>query len=208
MKRDGRTIGGLLEARAEVAPDRPFVTFEHGSVTFSEIDLAANRVANALAGLGLQPGDRAAAMLSNRPEYLATWFGMAKAGVIEVPLNTGLRGDLLAYMLAHSGARLLVIDPKLESAPDSEALRGLAGPPEAKAVVEAWSRSHRGWLRAEPMLAAAEILLRPGDEVEAVGYKSRKVDASVVDRLARETPMRATLRAGKELPVILSFVTR
>ena len=89
MMRDVRTLGGLLEARAAVAPDRPFVTFESGSVTFGEIDRAANRVANALAGLGLRPGDRAAAMLSNRPEYLATWFGMTKAGVIEVPLNTG-----------------------------------------------------------------------------------------------------------------------
>ena len=112
MMRDVRTLGGLLEARAAVVPDRPFVTFESGSVTFGEIDRAANRVANALAGLGLQPGDRAAAMLSNRPEYLATWFGMTKAGVIEVPLNTGLRGDLLAYMLAHSGAKLLVIEER------------------------------------------------------------------------------------------------
>ena len=112
MMRDVRTLGGLLEARAAVAPDRPFVTFESGSVTFGEVDRAANRVANALAGLGLQPGDRAAAMLSNRPEYLATWFGMAKAGVIEVPLNTGLRGDLLAYMLDHSGCGLLVIEER------------------------------------------------------------------------------------------------
>jgi len=51
-------------------------------------------------------------------------------------------------------------------------------------------------------------MLRPGDVVEAVGYKSRKVDPTVLDRLARETPMRATLRAGKELPVILSVVER
>lgn len=110
MIRDIRTLGALLAARAAQAPDRPFVTFEQETVTFGAVDRAANRVANGLAGLGLQPGDRGAAMLSNRPEYLATWFGMAKAGVIEVPLNTGLRGDLLAYMLDHAGARLLVIE--------------------------------------------------------------------------------------------------
>ena len=131
MMRDVRTLGGLLETRAAVAPDRPFVTFESGSVTFGEIDRAANRVANALAGLGLQPGDRAAAMLSNRPEYLATWFGMTKAGVIEVPLNTGLRGDLLAYMLAHSGAKLLVIEERWVDR--LEAIR--AGLPELEHVV-------------------------------------------------------------------------
>jgi crotonobetaine/carnitine-CoA ligase len=131
MMRDVRTLGGLLEARAAVAPDRPFVTFESGAVTFGEIDHAANRVANALAALGLQPGDRAAAMLSNRPEYLATWFGMTKAGVIEVPLNTGLRGDLLAYMLAHSGAKLLVIEERWVDR--LEAIR--AGLPELEHVV-------------------------------------------------------------------------
>ena len=64
MMRDIRTLGGLLAARAAQAPDRPFVTFESETVTFGEVDRAANRVANGLAGLGLQPGDRAAAMLS------------------------------------------------------------------------------------------------------------------------------------------------
>lgn len=112
MMRDERTLGGLLAARAALAPDRPFVSFEHETVTFGDVDQASNRVANALAALGLAKGDRAAAMLSNRPEYLATWFGMAKAGAIEVPLNTGLRGDLLHYMLDHSGARVLVIEER------------------------------------------------------------------------------------------------
>jgi hypothetical protein len=55
-------------------------------------------------------------------------------------------------------------------------------------------------------IKGAETLLKPGDEIEVVGYKSRKVDPTVQDRLARETPMRATLRAGKDLPVILSRV--
>jgi carnitine-CoA ligase len=55
-------------------------------------------------------GDRAGVMLGNRPEHLTSWFGMVRAGVIEVPLNTSLRGDLLAYMLRLTDCRLLVID--------------------------------------------------------------------------------------------------
>jgi hypothetical protein len=53
---------------------------------------------------------------------------------------------------------------------------------------------------------ASEVMLHDGDEVEVVGYKSRRVDQSIVERLARETPMRATLRGGKELPVMISRV--
>ncbi len=62
--------------------------------------------------------------------------------------------------------------------------------------------------RAQLSVLASETMLRAGDEIEAVGYKSRKVDLSIVDRMARETPMRATLRGGKDLPLILSVVSR
>lgn len=53
---------------------------------------------------------------------------------------------------------------------------------------------------------ATEAMLCHGDEVEVVGYKSRKVDQRMANRMERETPMRATLRGGKELPVMISRV--
>jgi crotonobetaine/carnitine-CoA ligase len=104
------TLGSLLAARADADGDREIVRFEDVAVTYGLLDEQASRVANALTMLGLAPGDRAAVMLGNRPEYLATWFGMARAGIVEVPLNTGVRGDMLAHMLNTTGARLLVID--------------------------------------------------------------------------------------------------
>jgi len=104
------TLGSLLAARADAVPDREIVRFEETAVTYGGLDEAASRVANALRGLGLEPGDRAAIMLGNRPEYLGLWFGMARAGVVEVPLNTGVRGDMLVHMLNTTGSRLLVID--------------------------------------------------------------------------------------------------
>ncbi len=106
----GRTLGALLAARAAIEPDRTFVSFEHDAITFGELDRDANRVANGLAALGVEKGDRVAVMVGNRREHLADWFGTAKAGAIEVPLNTGVRGDMLAYMLNRSGARVLTIE--------------------------------------------------------------------------------------------------
>ena len=50
------------------------------------------------------------------------------------------------------------------------------------------------------------IQLRDGDEVEVVGVKTRSIDPTVEMRLMRDTPERATLRSGKELPLIVSPV--
>ena len=57
-------------------------------------------------------------------------------------------------------------------------------------------------------ITAGEVLVRDGDGVEIVGYKSRSVDPSVASRLPRDTPMRATLRSGKDLPLLISIVAR
>ena len=104
------TLGSLLAARADAEPDRVIVRFEDTSVTYGGLDERASRVANALRGLGLEPGDRVAIMLGNRAEFLGLWFGLARAGIVEVPLNTGVRGDMLVHMLNTTGSRLLVID--------------------------------------------------------------------------------------------------
>jgi len=114
-----------------------------------------------------------------------------------------------AIAIEVGAARLLVHDPKLVSVGKPQPLFPLAEPEAARRVVQRYQQLvERGRRRALPVIQAAEVMLRPGDEIEAVGYKSRKVDPTVVDRLARETPMRATLRGGKDLPVILSLVSR
>jgi hypothetical protein len=50
----------------------------------------------------------------------------------------------------------------------------------------------------------AETLLCDGDEIEVLGYKSRTVDVMVASRLERDTPYRATLRAGQRFPLLLA----
>jgi hypothetical protein len=114
-----------------------------------------------------------------------------------------------AIAIEVEGARLLVQDPKLRPTSRVDLLDPLAQLEPARRVLDRYrAMIQRGRVRALPAMQVGEVLLRAGDEVEAVGYKSRKVDPTVVDRLARETPMRATLRAGKDLPLILSFSPR
>jgi hypothetical protein len=49
-------------------------------------------------------------------------------------------------------------------------------------------------------------LVCPGDEVEIVGYKTRTIDPTLAGRLPREAPLRATLRSGRELPLLVAPV--
>ncbi len=48
-------------------------------------------------------------MLPNQPEFLDAWAGVAKAGLIEVPVNTAYKGDLLAYLLEHAQCQVLIV---------------------------------------------------------------------------------------------------
>jgi len=111
------TIDAVLARRTTERPDHPVVRFNGDSgvhdVTYADLAERSGRFARALGALGLASGDTAAIMLPNGPAFLTAWFGMARAGVVEVPINTAYRGDLLTYVLAQSRCRLLVVDADL-----------------------------------------------------------------------------------------------
>jgi hypothetical protein len=106
-------------------------------------------------------------------------------------------------------ARLLASDPKpkkmrAEGAP-AEGLLALPLPEDGKKWLE-WLAKRKRKGKKPPQISATEVLLRDGAEVEMVGYKNRVVDVTVDNRLERDTPLRATLRSGRELPLIISPV--
>lgn len=77
---------------------------------FGELEAAANNVGTALLAAGLRPGDRVAVLGHNSDAYLLAWLGCAKAGLVHVPVNYGLAGEELAYIVRQSGARMLLCD--------------------------------------------------------------------------------------------------
>jgi acetyl-CoA synthetase len=92
----------------------------HRQYSFADVRDHANRVGNALLGLGVQRGDRVGTCLSQRPETAITHIACFKAGILSLPLFTQFGPDALRHRLGDSGARAVVTD--LENLPKIEAV--------------------------------------------------------------------------------------
>ena len=80
-------------------------------LSFGELAAQADRLANALAHLGIARGDRVAILLPQRPETLIAYLACFQMGAIAVPLSFLFGPDALEYRLSHSGARVAIADP-------------------------------------------------------------------------------------------------
>src|SRR5688572_2416500 len=99
------TVGDRFAEAAVAHAGRTFLIFEEQRITYAEFNAAANRVAHAARQAGLRRGDAAALLMHNRPEFIATWAGLAKLGVTAALVNTQPRGQALRHAIATAGAR-------------------------------------------------------------------------------------------------------
>jgi long-chain acyl-CoA synthetase len=79
------------------------------SVSFPEVSDEIRAVASALMSLGLMPGDRAAILMENRPQWITSDLGIMLAGGVCVPLHTTFSPRLIAAVLKDSGSRFLLV---------------------------------------------------------------------------------------------------
>jgi long-chain acyl-CoA synthetase len=84
-------------------------------LTYARLDSMANGVARALTRRGLARGDRIAILSLNRAEYLASYFGIMRAGFIAVPVNFKLPREAVHFILQDAGAKLLFCDKQRSS---------------------------------------------------------------------------------------------
>jgi crotonobetaine/carnitine-CoA ligase len=102
--------GELLADRAKKNGDRIFLYFKDETYSYNDMDRNANRCANAFLKQGIKKGDLISIMLLNRPEYMFIWFGSARIGAIEVPINTSFKGEFLRHLIDQSDSKMLFID--------------------------------------------------------------------------------------------------
>jgi acyl-CoA synthetase (AMP-forming)/AMP-acid ligase II len=93
-------------------PDQPAPSL--GALTYREVADLARRQAARLDQLGIGVGERVAIVSHNSARLLTAFFGVAGSGRVLVPVNFRLRPDEVAYIVEHSGARVLLVDPELD----------------------------------------------------------------------------------------------
>jgi len=109
MTRAPRVLGELIEDRAARNSKRVFLRFKEQTFTYEEVNRLANRYANAFMERGVKKGDKISIMLPNCPEFLHVWFGSAKMGAVEVPVNTSYKGEFFRHIVDQSDSKILVI---------------------------------------------------------------------------------------------------
>jgi len=108
-------LGKLIYEKSRIHKDRVFLFYKDGKITYEQLDIISNQFAHGFKSLGIKKDDKIAIMMINHPNYLYVWFGSAKLGAVEVPINTAYKGDLLKHIINNSDSKLLIIDsPFLE----------------------------------------------------------------------------------------------
>jgi len=102
-------IGELLAASRD---DKAAIIFEGQPMSYSELDDLANQFAHLFGHLRLETGDRVSLLVGNEPLVVAAYFGMFKSGVIANPINNRLTAEEAAFVLGHSGAKLVITTPE------------------------------------------------------------------------------------------------
>jgi fatty-acyl-CoA synthase len=164
----------FLERAADVFPTR--TAWIHGDMkaSYAAFRARARRLAAALAGRGVGPGDTVAVMLPNTPPMLEAHFGVPMAGAVLNSINIRLEPETIAYILAHGQAKVLLTDT--EFAPAIRAALEQVRPPPL--VVDVVDRQFRGASERLGDVTYEELLsegdeafepLYPADEWQAIG---------------------------------------
>ncbi len=179
------SIGVLVDRAACRFGHREALYYEGRRWTFTQFKEDVDRCARGLIGLGIQPGEKVALWMPNRPEWLHLFFAVFKIGAVLVPVNTRFRTVDLEYVLRQSDSSTLItvdrsgpIDyldmvrelcPEVDSG-DPKDLRPEKFPGLKRIVVDGDQR-HPGVLALSRLLLAAQAV--PLQELE---LRQRAVD--------------------------------
>ena len=99
----------FLTIASAIVPDRLAMVFEGQRITYEEMQGRVNRLASALADLGVERGDRVATLQVNCSEQIEACFASANLDAVYVPLPFRARADELTHMINDSGPRVLLV---------------------------------------------------------------------------------------------------
>ena len=108
-----RSLPAMFFATARQRAPRPFLWAKHDgkyrSLSWAEAESTVTRLARALVGYGIQPGDRVALVSENRPEWIIADLAITSAGAITVPAYVTNTGNDHRHVLGNSGAHAVIV---------------------------------------------------------------------------------------------------
>jgi fatty-acyl-CoA synthase len=147
------TLADCLATHARTQPGKLAARDSRRALTYAAWHERASRLANALLGLGLAPGDRVALLAYNTLEWLEIYAALARAGLVAVPVNFRLARPEVAYIVQHSGAAACIVQEELRGVID--AIRDELGAADGRCV-HFGAPTPAGWLGYEALIDAAQ----------------------------------------------------
>ncbi len=166
----------FLRRSRRLYPDREAVVDGDLRLTYSEFGRRCDRWSAALQHLGVRQGDRVAYIAPNTHAQLESFYAVPQIGAVLVPINYRLIADDFAYIIEHSGARVVCVHS--DYLQDVEHIRHLLPQVEHVVALEGLTEPLReaGWLDYETELAKApETFTRPPiaeDDLLTINYTS------------------------------------
>jgi crotonobetaine/carnitine-CoA ligase len=105
-----RTIASLINQGAERWPDRPALIDDETTYSYGEVRHRALKIAGGLEALGVGWQDAVLLMLDNSLDYCLAFLATNLSGIVEVPVNTAYKGQILAHVINNSGAKVMVLE--------------------------------------------------------------------------------------------------
>jgi len=105
------TLGDIPRHYARTRPYRIASVFEGRETSWAELDKRSNRIANALIEMGVGKGDRVAFVGKGSDEFFELYFGVAKAGAVNVPIIWRLAPPEIAHIVNDGEAKVLFVGP-------------------------------------------------------------------------------------------------
>jgi fatty-acyl-CoA synthase len=147
------TVNDFLRRAELVYPDRTAIVDEPdqpaeswGTIDYREMARRARAIAAGLDELGIAVGERVAMVSHNSARLLTALFGVSGSGRVLVPINFRLVAEEVRYIVQHSGARVLLVDPELADAmADVECERTMVIGAETDAAIMRYDVEPRPW---------------------------------------------------------------
>ena len=107
------TVPKIFSATAARCPNKVLFYYKDEEWTFQQVEDYSNRVGNFFLEEGYGKGDTVAVFMENRPEFVCTWLGLAKIGVVPALINYNLRAESLHHSISVAGCKALVYSSEL-----------------------------------------------------------------------------------------------